>query len=195
LLSLSFPSLSYLPLSLSLSLPFFVSGRSLVGGLFHADSLYDCGDLKKGDIFDGAKCVASSGRRGKKLDSTMGIGLTDCSDMKFLGSETERQILRLREVGREQGLKKWINIKGDGRERKIDRVRKLPELVKLKDDASVMVNNIDKVTVIDNVSSVKIRHGRWQASYLLSLQLFGGWVVLQQYITYIVLVPSINAIN
>jgi hypothetical protein len=30
--------------------------------------------------------------------------------------------------------------------------------------ANVKVNIIDKVTVIDNVSAVKIRHGRWQAS-------------------------------
>jgi hypothetical protein len=29
--------------------------------------------------------------------------------------------------------------------------------------ASVKVNIINKVTVIDNVSAVKIRHGRWQA--------------------------------
>jgi hypothetical protein len=39
----------------------------------------------------------------------------------------------------------------------------LPELGKPNVGASVKVNIIDKVTVIDNVSAVKIRHGRWQA--------------------------------
>jgi hypothetical protein len=40
--------------------------------------------------------------------------------------------------------------------------------------ASVKVNIIDKVTIIDNVSAVKIRHGRWQASSSLFPTLFGG---------------------
>jgi hypothetical protein len=40
----------------------------------------------------------------------------------------------------------------------------LPELIKLNDGASVRFNIIDKVTVIDNIGAVKIRHGRWQAS-------------------------------
>jgi hypothetical protein len=71
----------------------------------------------------------------------------------------------------------------------------LPELVKLNVGASVKVNIIDKVTVIDNVSAVKIRHGRWQASSLLFPTLFEGWGVLRQYIIYNVLVRSINAIN
>jgi hypothetical protein len=39
----------------------------------------------------------------------------------------------------------------------------LPELVKLNIGAIVKVNIIDKVTVIYNVSAVKIRHVRWQA--------------------------------
>jgi hypothetical protein len=50
----------------------------------------------------------------------------------------------------------------------------LPELVKLNVGASVKVNIIDKVTVIDNVSAVKIRDGRWQASSSLFPTLFGG---------------------
>jgi hypothetical protein len=37
-----------------------------------------------------------------------------------------------------------------------------------------MVNIIDKVTVIDNVSAAKIRHGRWQALFSLFPTLFGG---------------------
>jgi hypothetical protein len=51
---------------------------------------------------------------------------------------------------------------------------KSPELVKLNVGASIKVNIIDKVTVIDNVSAVKIRPGRWQASSLLFPTLFGG---------------------
>jgi hypothetical protein len=50
----------------------------------------------------------------------------------------------------------------------------LPELVKLNVGASVKVNIIEKVTVIDNVSAVKIRHGRWQALSSLFPTLFGG---------------------
>jgi hypothetical protein len=50
----------------------------------------------------------------------------------------------------------------------------LPELVKLNVGASVKVKFIDKVTVIDNVSAVWIRHGRWQALSSLFSTLFGG---------------------
>jgi hypothetical protein len=50
----------------------------------------------------------------------------------------------------------------------------LPELVELDVSASVKVITIDKVTVIDNVSAVKIRHGRWQALSLLFPTLFGS---------------------
>jgi hypothetical protein len=37
-------------------------------------------------------------------------------------------------------------------------------IMMVNDGASVKVNIINKVNVIDNISAVKIRYGRWQAS-------------------------------